>query len=120
MVVPLKHVADQENPKYISYIELRMSVKSSIGAHRLSTKTIHAFPLLLIVKYHLACLDILLQANDATRLHIKLERENNKNSNKAFVLEKLLFPSSEKNTADSKLETTVQPRFDSTSLPKRG
>lgn len=79
-----------------------MSVKSSIGALRLSTKTIHTFPLLLIVKYHLACLDILLLANDVTRLHIKLERENNENSNKAFVLEKLLFPSSEKNTADSK------------------
>lgn len=79
-----------------------MSVKSSIGALRLSTKTIHTFPLLLIVKYHLACLDILLLANDVTRLHIKLERENNESSNKAFVLEKLLFPSSEKNTADSK------------------
>ena len=83
-----------------------MSVKSSIGALRLSTKTIHTFPLLLTVKYHLACLDILLLANDVTRLHIKLERENNENSNKAFVLEKLseklLFPFSEKNTADSK------------------
>lgn len=93
--------AGQENPKYISYIEWRMSVKSSIGAHRLSTKTIHTFPLLLTVKYHLACLDILLLANDVTRLYIKLERENNENSNKAFVLQKLLFPSSEKNTADS-------------------
>lgn len=85
--------AGQENPKYISYIEWRMSVKSSIGAHRLSTKTIHTFPLLLTVKYHLACLDILLLANDVTRLYIKLERENNENSNKAFVLQKLLFPS---------------------------
>ena len=63
-------------------------MKSSIGAHRLSTETIHAFPLLLIVKYHLAWLDILLLAKDVTRLHIKLERENNENSNKAFVLEK--------------------------------
>lgn len=88
VVVPWKHVADQENPKCISYIELRMRMKSSIGAHRLSTETIHAFPLLLIVKYHLAWLDILLLAKDVTRLHIKLERENNENSNKAFVLEK--------------------------------
>lgn len=99
VVVPLKHVAGRPGEPEIYQL---MSVKSSIGALRLSTKTIHAFPLLLIVKYHLACLDILLLANDVTRLHIKLEMENNKNSNKAFVLEKLLFPSSEKNTADSK------------------
>ena len=79
-------------------------MKSSIGAHRLFTKTIHAFSLLLIVKYHLECLDMLLLANDATRLHIKLGRENNRISNKAFVLEKLRFPSSKKNTADSKTD----------------